>query len=69
VVCGEEGQKEVEQDGDIHSILWGNGTNWECRTLMEKDVWNEKICMYFVCDFNKKWLKESNLMLYDYSIK
>ncbi len=27
VVCGEEGQKEVEEDGDIHSILWGNRTN------------------------------------------
>ncbi len=69
MVCGEEGQEEVKEDGEIHSILWGSGTIWECRILTERDVWNGKICMYFVFDFNGRWLKDSNLMLYDYSIK
>jgi hypothetical protein len=69
VVCGEKGQEEVEKDGEIHSIFWGSGTIWECQTLMERDVRNGKICMCFVCDFNGRWLKDSNLMLYDYFIK
>jgi hypothetical protein len=29
---------------------------------MEKDVRNGKRCMYFVCDFNGRWLKDSSLL-------
>jgi len=28
---------------------------------MEKDVKNGERCMYFVCDFNGRWLKDSSL--------
>jgi hypothetical protein len=59
MVCGEEGQEEVKEDGEIHSILCGSGIIWECKTFMEKNVWNGKKCMYFVCDFNGRWLKDS----------
>ncbi len=46
MVCGEEGQEEVKEDGEIHSIFWGSGRIWECRTFMEKNVWNGERCMY-----------------------
>jgi len=29
---------------------------------MERDVRNGKICMYFRCDFNGRWLKDSNIL-------
>jgi hypothetical protein len=48
MVCIEEGQVEVEEDGEIHSILCGSGTIWECKTFMERNVWNGKK-MYVFC--------------------
>jgi hypothetical protein len=29
---------------------------------MERCVRNEKMCMYLVCDFNGRWLKDLNLL-------
>jgi hypothetical protein len=37
---------------------------WECRTLMKRDLRNGETYMYFVCDFNGRWLKNLNLVLY-----
>jgi hypothetical protein len=47
VVCGEEGLEEVEEDGEIHSILGGVG-QLECGTLIERDVRNGERSMYFM---------------------
>jgi len=33
-----------------------------CEILMERDVRNGKRCMYFGCDFNGRWLKDSNIL-------
>jgi hypothetical protein len=43
----EKGLHELEEDGEIRSILGGVG-QLECGTLMERDVKNGKKCMYFV---------------------
>jgi len=47
--------------GDTFDTL-RSGTIWEYRTLVERDVRNGERCMYFVCDFNGKWLKYSSLL-------
>jgi hypothetical protein len=31
---------------------------------MEREGRNREICMYLVCDFNGKWLKDSNFLCY-----
>ncbi len=36
--------------------------HWECKTFMERDVRGRKKCMYLVCDFNGRWLKDSSLL-------
>jgi hypothetical protein len=40
----------------------GSGTIWEYKTLMERGVRNGEKCMYFACDFNGRWLKDSSLL-------
>jgi hypothetical protein len=35
--------------------------HWDYKTLMERDVKGGKRCMYLVCDFNGKGLKDSNI--------
>jgi hypothetical protein len=61
VVCGKEGLKEVGQDSKRHSrfLEWGH---WECKTLIDKEGRNKQKCMYFVCDFNEKWLKNLSFL-------
>ncbi len=57
MVCDGEGLKKVE-DGEIHSILWGVG-QLECGTFIKRNERNKERCMYFVCYFNGRWLKDS----------
>ncbi len=40
----------------------GSETIRGCRTFIEMDVKNKERCMYFVCDFNGRWLKNLNLL-------
>jgi hypothetical protein len=61
VVCKEEGLEKVEEDGEIHSILWGVG-QLECGTFIERNERNKEICMYFVGYFNGRWLKDSSFL-------
>ncbi len=36
--------------------------HWEFKTLMKRDMWGRKKCMYLVCNFNGRWLKDSSLL-------
>jgi len=35
--------------------------HWECRILRERDVRGKKKCIYLVCDFNGRCLKDSSI--------
>jgi hypothetical protein len=36
--------------------------HYEYKTFIERDVRGRKRCMYLLCDFNGKWLKDSSLL-------
>jgi len=41
--------------------IFGMG-HWKCRTLIKREERNRKKCMYFVCDFNGRWLKDLSFL-------
>ncbi len=51
------GIEEVGGQRDSLKICVGYG-----ELSMESDHRNEKMCMYLVCDFNRRWLKDSSLL-------
>ncbi len=49
MVCGKKGLEEVKEEERLIRNL-------------ENEVRHGEICMYFVCDLNGKWLKDSSLL-------
>jgi hypothetical protein len=62
-LCGiwEEGLEEVGEDWGGAFEIFGV-EHWKCRTLIKREGRNEEKCMYFVCDFNGRWLKDLSFL-------
>ncbi len=48
----------MEKEGIHEGVVFKGMKN----SPLKSDGRNGKICMYFVCDFNGRWLKDSNLL-------
>jgi hypothetical protein len=36
--------------------------HWKCRTFIKRERKNGERCIYFVCDFNERWLKDLSFL-------
>jgi hypothetical protein len=50
VICGKDRLEEVGEEGLIRDL--------------ENEMRNGEICMYFLCDLTRRWLKNSSLLCY-----
>jgi hypothetical protein len=56
----ERGLEEVRKnEGFIKHFLWGYG-----ELSLENDVRIGERCIYLVCDFNERWLKDLSFLYY-----